>query len=78
MARYYFDTRENGNLITDEIGVDLPGIEAARNEAARSLAELALDVLPSTVRKELAVEVRDESHPVVRATLTFEAELVDA
>lgn len=77
MTRYFFDTRDNGSLITDEIGVELPTVEAAKNEAARSLAELALDVLPSKVSRDLAVEVRDDTHVVLRATLRFEAELVE-
>jgi hypothetical protein len=41
--------------------------------AAASLAEMARDVLPSSIRRNLAVEVRNERHPVLSALLSFEA-----
>ena len=57
MPRYYFDTRDDEKFIPDEVGIVFSGIEAARDEAARGLAEMARDVLPGKVRRELAVEV---------------------
>ena len=51
----------------------------ARDEATRGLADLARDALPGATRRELAVEVRDESdYPVLRAALWFEVALVAA
>ena len=73
MARYFFDARDNNDFIEDDIGLELPDLEAVKVEAARSLAEIAKDVLPSSLKRELVVEARDERQPVLRAVLTFEA-----
>jgi hypothetical protein len=43
---YFFDTRDNDTFIEDDVGVEYPHIEAVKAEAARSLAELARDVIP--------------------------------
>jgi hypothetical protein len=71
--RYFFDTTVNGSFIEDEVGVELNGFEAAKEVAALSLAELAKDVLPGSIKRVLSVEVRDEVQPVLRDVLTFEA-----
>ncbi|MDQ3479673.1 MAG: hypothetical protein M3438_11070 [Pseudomonadota bacterium] len=73
MARYFFDTRDNDDFIEDDFGVELDGLEAVKVQAALSLAELARDVLPGSTKRMLAVEVRDERQPVLRALMTFEA-----
>ena len=73
VARYFFDTRDNETFIPDDVGIDYPDLEAVKVEAARALAELARDVIPGSLRRELAIEVRDESGPVLRARMTFEA-----
>lgn len=73
MARYFFDTRDNDVFIEDEVGLEFDDLAGVRDQAALSLAELARDVLPGSIRRTLAVEVRDESRPVLRAVLTFEA-----
>ena len=73
MPLYFFDTRDNDTLVEDDIGVDLPDLEAVKRQASLSLAELARDVLPGSLKRQLAVEVRDERQPILRALLTFEA-----
>ena len=73
MPLYFFDSRDNGEFIRDEVGLELADLEAVKVVASRSLAELAEDVLPSSSKRELAVEVRDVSQTVLRAVLTFEA-----
>ena len=73
MPLYFFDIRDNGDFIEDDKGVEFPDLEAVKIEAARSLAEIARDVLPGSVKRNLAVEVRDEHGPVLRAIMTFEA-----
>lgn len=55
------------------MGLDLPTLRAARDQAALSLAELAHDVLPGSMARNLAVEVRDAAHPILMTLLTFEA-----
>ncbi|GEO18838.1 DUF6894 family protein [Microvirga aerophila] len=44
MPLFYFDLRQrNGICLHDEIGTDLPDIEAARQEAVRTIASFQRD-----------------------------------
>jgi hypothetical protein len=70
---YFFDTRDGDDFVKDDDGVDLLHLEQVKTVAAKSLADLARDVLPSSVRRKLVIEVRDERGPVLMASLTFEA-----
>jgi hypothetical protein len=73
MPRYFFDSRDGLEIIRDEEGIELDGIQAARDEATRGLADLSKDVIPGSERRELAIEVREGSnHPLLRAALWFE------
>jgi hypothetical protein len=73
MPRYYFDIHDDDLFTPDDEGVDLDGVEAARDEAARTLGEIARDVLPGSLRRVLKVEVRDEDRePLLEARLVFE------
>ena len=74
--RFFFDTRDDENLIEDEEGIELPDLQAAKFMAAESLAEIARDVIPGATRRILAVEVRDEAGPVMRTTLIFESAIL--
>jgi hypothetical protein len=75
--RYFFDTRDGSELIRDEQGIELDDIESARHEATRGLADLAKDVIPSSERRELAIEVRDDAdHALLRAALWFEVAIL--
>ena len=71
--RYFFDTRDNGTFLEDDVGIDLIDLDAVKKQAALSLAELARDVLPSSIKRVLSVEVRDAIQPILRDVLTFEA-----
>lgn len=73
MPLYFFDTRDDDQLIEDEDGLVFPDLETVKVQAAKSLAEFARDVLPGSLRRVLAVEVRDALGPVLRAVMTFEA-----
>ena len=70
---YFFDTRDNGTFIEDDIGIDLADLEAAKTQAALSLTELARDVLPGSIKRVLSVEVRNRFQPILKDVLTFEA-----
>lgn len=76
MPRYFFDTRDNDTFVEDDEGLEFDGLEAVKIQAAKFLADLARDVLPGSMKRVLAVEVRDERQPVLRAMLTFEAVLL--
>lgn len=70
---YFFDTRDGDDFIQDDVGEELPDLERVKAVAALSLAELARDVIPGSVKRVLKVEVRDEQRPVLEACLAFEA-----
>jgi hypothetical protein len=74
MPRYYFDVRDGEKLTTDGEGLEMEGFDAARNEAVRSLPELAKDELPDGDSREFEVVVRDDRGPVLRASLSFAVE----
>jgi hypothetical protein len=77
LPRYYFDFREDGGMVPDEEGTEIDGLGAARDEAARTLAEMARSVLPGSTCRRLTIEVRGESGgPLLRTTLAFEVELL--
>ena len=73
MRRYFFDTRDGKNFFLDDEGQEMPTLEMVRVEATRSLAELARDVLPGSLKRKITVEVRDGKKPVLKLALTFEA-----
>jgi hypothetical protein len=73
MPIYFFDTRDGDTFVSDDNGVELSDLAAAKVVASISLAELARDVLPSSERRVLIVEVRSEDRLVLEARLTFEA-----
>jgi hypothetical protein len=65
--------REGDELVVDEEGMELIGIGAAQNEAARSLAGIAWDAMRSdgAQAQEMAVEVRDVHGPVMEVKFEF-------
>jgi hypothetical protein len=72
MARYYFDLRRGDNVSHDVEGMELSTIEAVRQEAVHAVADLA----PGAIRGYLissehflAIEVRDDSGPVLQVNL---------
>ena len=44
MPRYYFDYHEPGGVIPDQVGYDLPGMDAARKLALTALGEATRDL----------------------------------
>jgi hypothetical protein len=77
MARYYFDVRDDDKVTPDEDGLVFHSLEAVKEEAARALADIARDVIPGTVRRVLAIEVRDDrKRPLLEARLVFEIVLL--
>jgi hypothetical protein len=78
MPCYHFDSHDGVRFTTDETGVELDGIKAARQEAARRLAELAQEILPDDDRREVVIEVKDEtSQRVLVAKLSVSIEATE-
>jgi hypothetical protein len=61
MPRYRFNVRRDERLFLDAESQELPGIEEAETEALHALAEMAKDAIPTTMNRELAVELADET-----------------
>ena len=77
MARYYFDLLDDGNSAVDEEGLELSGLRAVQAEAAKALADMARDAVHSSdglTKRHMAIEVRDESGPVMQVRFNFEVE----
>jgi hypothetical protein len=70
MRRYFFDLCVGNEVGEDDEGVLLPNLETVQREALKAIADMARDLIgfPAT----LAVEVRDEAGPVLRAKVVFE------
>lgn len=76
MTRYFFDTYDDDKIIEDDVGTVCGDLGKAKTVAALSLAELARDVLPSSIRRHLTVKVHDGPNPVLESHLIFEAIIV--
>ncbi|WP_375160176.1 hypothetical protein [Bradyrhizobium sp. RDT46] len=74
MPRYYFDSRDDDIFIADDDGLDFSSLDDVKAQATTALTELAKDVLPGSVVRTLAIEVRDDLGPVLRIALRFEIE----
>ncbi|AHY49531.1 MULTISPECIES: DUF6894 family protein [Bradyrhizobium] len=76
MRRYYFDIREGDEIFPDEEGLELSTIEKVQEEAARSLADMARDAVGTlgTSGRQMSIEVRDDSGPVLHLKFTFAVE----
>jgi hypothetical protein len=78
MPRYFFDLRDDETFAPDDDGVELPDMQAAQVEAARTLLDTArlLSRRPaqSLHGHLISIEVRDDRGSVLRATLAFDGE----
>jgi len=73
--RYFFDILDHGSRVRDEQGGEYPDLESAKQGAATVLAEVALDLLPSSEGCTFAIEVSDErGDRVLTTSLTFEVQ----
>jgi hypothetical protein len=75
MAHYYFDLREEDELIPDEEGLELRDMRAVQSEAGRSLAGFAWDSVArfnGEQSHDMAIAVRDEHGPVMEVKFSFE------
>jgi hypothetical protein len=73
MPRYFFDTDDGEARFRDEDGLEFSDDQAARDEASRALAELALQYVPSDVpQRNLTMWVRrEDGEPLLQLAMTF-------
>jgi hypothetical protein len=61
VPRFYFDIRlKNGTVLEDELGIELPDAEAARDEAIAGAVGLSQERSGSRNYMDCAFEVRDK------------------
>ncbi len=65
MPRFYFDVTEGPKFMPDEEGFDLDSLDAAEQEATRTLVQLGRDWLPRA--HDVSIQIRDERHRQVLA-----------
>ena len=77
--RYFFDVHNGNELTRDEVGMELEGINQARDEAAEALAEMASGASRDPNPRDFAIEVRDElGQPILKAAISFAVQTVAA
>ena len=77
MPRFFFDIDDSHSHVWDDVGTDLPDVEAAKNEAVAILPEIAREKLPDRDHGIFTSIVRDESDRIVcRAVLSLTAAFV--
>jgi len=65
---YYFDLRNRDKVSLDEEGLELSTLDEAEQEALHAVADMARDAIrrnPDGAEYLMAIEVRDESGPVL-------------
>ncbi|MCK1453164.1 hypothetical protein IVB36_20230 [Bradyrhizobium sp. 35] len=70
MPRYFFDFHDDNGATIDDEGHELPGLNAARTEARRTIGEAARDLTAKGQDGVVQVEVRDEHGAVLRVAVT--------
>jgi len=79
MAWYYFDSRDDDEIVVDDVGLEVADLDTVKLLAAKGLAELALEVLPGVTERCLGIDVRDDRKmPVLTTELTFKARVLAA
>ncbi len=75
MPRYFFDTHDGDHFTPDHDGVELESIEAAKDEAKKTLPDIVKDEMPDGDRRDFVVMVKDEAgQNVLRVTLSLVVE----
>jgi hypothetical protein len=75
VPRFYFDVRDDGNIIPDDDGSEFESLEAAVHAAACATAEIGTDRLAKGDTRDVVIEVRDDQGQrvcTVTASMTIE------
>ena len=73
MPRYFFDIHQDAKSYRDDIGHELPDLDAARKEAMRALPEIAYDEIAKDGDRQTFVVLvtGEDGRPLYSATLSF-------
>jgi hypothetical protein len=75
MQRYYFDVIDEHGVAIDDEGLVLRDMQAAEQEAARSMADAARDEVlrqSAGAPTQMSIQVRDDDGPVMLVKFSFE------
>ena len=65
MPRFFFDSHDGDDFTPDREGLDLDGLEAAKEEAKKTLPDIVKDKLPDGDRR-FTVDVKNVARQIVR------------
>jgi hypothetical protein len=65
MAAYYFHIRDNGTLIRDPDGIDLPDLEGVRSEIRKLVLSVLQEEDQADVSTDLEFQIEDASGRIV-------------
>jgi hypothetical protein len=75
MPRFFFDIHDGEAFTPDREGLELEGLDAAKNEAKKTLPDIVKDEMPDGDRRDFTVDVKDAAGRIVwRVTLSLVVE----
>ena len=75
MPRFFFDIHDGEAFTPDRQGLELEDLEAAKEEAKKTLPEIVKDEMPDGDRRDFTVDVKDMAGKIVwRVTLSLVVE----
>jgi Domain of unknown function (DUF6894) len=78
MPRFFFDISYCGSYHEDEVGVELAGLDEAKDQALQTLPDVAKYDIPDGNRRDCIITVRDETgRRVLIARLYMSVEAID-
>ena len=77
MPRYFFDIEDRDGSFPDEVGLELPDMDAAIFEARRALADMAKDMLVGDMDGSVQIHIRDGAEGPVRLSVEMLTERRD-
>ncbi len=78
MPRYFIDLHDGAQPVRDDVGFDLPDLDAARGKVTRIMSAIVRDMLPDVERQDYVACVRDVGGAVVyRARLSLAVEAAE-
>jgi len=77
MPRYYFDITDDSGVHSDDVGLDLPSMEAAIVEARRALADMTRENLIGSNPSNMGIRIRDGADGLVNLVLSVTTERPD-
>ena len=68
MPRYFFDFYDAKHVTVDDVGEELPNLEAAQMVAAKSVVDAMRDHTQRRADRAVTIEIRDVVGPVLRVS----------